>query len=123
MQLTPFPDSLGGSDWARGRSDFDAPHRFTLGSEFGFRGIRLAAFYRGQSGLPFTPGFRYGQDMNGDGSFRNDPAFIDDQVVGVTDLLSQWDCLRNQVGRFAQRNACRGPWISTLDLRLTVSTI
>jgi hypothetical protein len=123
FQLTPFPDSLGGSDWARGRSDFDVPHRFTFGTELGSGPIRLAAFYRGQSGVPFTPGFRIGQDMNGDGSYRNDPAYVDDQVSGVTDLLSQWDCLRSQIGRFAERNACRGPWISTVDLRLTLSTI
>jgi hypothetical protein len=123
FQLTPFPDSLTGIDWARGTSDFDVPHRVTLGTEFGFRGIRLAAFLRGQSGLPFTPGFPYGQDMNGEGSFRNDPAFVDDQVEGVSDLLSQWDCLRGQIGQFADRNSCRSDWTNILDLRLTISTI
>ncbi|UCG85495.1 MAG: carboxypeptidase regulatory-like domain-containing protein [Gemmatimonadota bacterium] len=122
-QLTPFPDSLGGSDWARGRSDLDVPHRVAIGSELDFGAIKLSAFYRGQSGVPFTPGFRRGQDMNGDGSAHNDPAFVDDQIAGVTDLLSQWDCLRDQVGRFAERNACRGPWIGTLDLRFTLRTI
>ncbi len=122
-QFTPFPDSLRALDWTDGRSDFDVPHVLTLGAEFDLGLIRLGAFYRGQSGLPFTPGFRYGQDMNGEGSFTNDPAFVDDQIAGVAELLGQWDCLQPQIGQFAERNSCRGPSISTLDLRLSVNTI
>jgi hypothetical protein len=122
-QFTPFPDSLREADWADGRSDFDVPHVLTLGAEFDLGLIRLGAFYRGQSGLPFTPGFRNGQDMNGEGSFTNDPAFVDNQIAGVAELMSEWSCLEQQIGQFAERNSCRGPTISTLDVRVTLSTI
>jgi hypothetical protein len=70
--------------------------------------------------LPFTPGFRSGVDVNGDGAFGNDPAFVDDRVAGVSEMFDKWDCLRHQVGRFAARNACRGPGVHTLDLRAAV---
>jgi hypothetical protein len=123
LQLTPFPDSLDGRDWAEGRSDFDAPHRFTLGAEFDMGVWRLAGFFRGQSGVPFTPGFRPGVDANGDGSFRNDPAYVDDQVSGIPNLYGEWDCLRLQVGQFAERNSCRGPALRTIDLRLSLSPV
>jgi hypothetical protein len=122
-QLSPFPYRLQGRDWADGRSDFDVPHWVVAGLELGKQrglGVRLAGFYRYRSGYPFTPGFRDGVDANGDGSARNDPAFIDDEIDGVADLLSQWDCLRSQVGRFAQRNSCRSPGVHTLDVRVGI---
>jgi len=120
MQLSPFPDSLNGAEWEDGVSDFDVPHRLVLGAELAFGAARLAGFYGLQSGRPFTPGFRDGVDANADGSWRNDPAFVDDQVAGIPDLLAAWDCLRTQVGGFAERNSCRGPAKRTLDLRLVV---
>ncbi len=36
----------------------------------------------------------------------------------VADLLSQWECLRTQLGRFAKKNSCRADEINTLDVRL-----
>ena len=59
-------------------------------------------------------------DANGDGSWRNDPAYVDGQIAGVTDLYTNWDCLRTQEGSFAKRNSCRGPTQQTLDLRLVI---
>jgi hypothetical protein len=121
-QLTPFPDSLAGQDWAEGRSDFDVPHRVAVGAEWqsgGRLGLRLGAAYRFASGLPFTPGFRPGVDVNGDGA-DNDPAFVDDAIAGVDSLLGAWDCLRDQVGQFAERNACREPGRHALDLRVAL---
>jgi hypothetical protein len=120
-QLNPLPFGIGGADWTEGRSDFDVPHRILLGGDVVLGPVRLAAYYRYQSGRAFTPGFRYGVDANGDGSFRNDPAFVDDQLPGLPELFSEWDCLRGQVGRFAERNACRGPGVHTLDLRLSLA--
>ena len=119
-QLNPFPYGLGGHDWAEGRSDFDVPHRVTAGVELDLLLLRIAGFYRFRSGVPFTPGFRGGVDVNGDGAFGNDPAFVDDRVAGVSELFGKWDCLRGQVGRFAARNACRGPGVQTLDVRIAV---
>jgi hypothetical protein len=62
-------------------------------------------------------------DANGDGSSRNDPAFIDDQVTGMAGLLSNWSCLNTQAGSFAERNSCRGPHLQTLDVRLSISPV
>jgi hypothetical protein len=119
-QLSPFPDSLNGSDWVDGVSDFDVPHRAAVGAELrplGRDGFTLAALYRYRAGMPFTPGFPAGVDVNGDGSWSNDPAFVDDEFPGIADVLLDWECLRIQAGEFAERNACRDPGLSTLDLR------
>lgn len=123
-QLTPFPDSLNGEDWADDTSDFDVPHRLVVGAELRFptalAGARLAALYRFESGRPFTPGFRDGVDVNGDGSGRNDPAFVDPNVLGMETLLQEWDCLADKVGGFAERNSCRAPNVHRLDLRFAI---
>ncbi|MGH7608046.1 MAG: hypothetical protein ACREME_11980, partial [Gemmatimonadales bacterium] len=125
-QLSPFPDSLAGADWADGRSDFDVPHRLLAAAEVRLGGPfapRLAAVYRYRSGWPFTAGFRPGVDANGDGSMRNDPAYVDDQVPGVLELTERWDCLRTQIGRFAERNSCREPGVHALDLRFALRLV
>jgi hypothetical protein len=120
-QLSPFPDSLNGIEWEEGTSDFDVPRRIVFGAELNLSAFTLGAFLGARSGRPFTPGFRDGVDANGDGSWRNDPAFVDDRVTGVSDLFSEWDCLRTQAGTFAERNSCRGPSLRTLDLRLALA--
>lgn len=122
-QLSPFPDSLNGRDWADGRSGFDLPHRAAIAAELsplGRRWFSIAAVYRIQSGRPFTPGFRYGVDANGDGSSSNDPAYVDDALTGVNEILDAWPCLRAQVGQFAARNSCRDPRLETLNLRIAL---
>ena len=118
--LSPFPGGLAGLDWLDGRSDLDIPHRLDVALGLTFGRVQVAGFYTLRSGLPFTPGFPDGVDANADGSSRNDPAFIDDQMVGVSDLFGAWDCLRQNAGRFAARNSCRGPAVSSLDARLTI---
>jgi len=123
-QFVPFADSTGRSSWAKGRSDFDVPHRLVLGSEVVFRGslgLRLGALYRWRSGYPFTPGFRDGVDANGDGSARNDPAFVTDTVLDAANVIAQNSCLATQIGRFVDRNACRDPSAGALDLRLAAT--
>lgn len=116
-ELDPFP----GGDWAEGVSSFDVPHRLAAGAEIPVGGrARVSAFYRFRSGDPFTPGFRDGVDANGDGSARNDPAFVDDAVPGVAELMTRWDCLREQAGTFAARNSCRLPGVHNLDVRVSV---
>lgn len=123
-ELTPFPDSLDGRDWASGTSDLDIPHRVTAGLELrplGSNGLTVAARYRWRSGATFTPGFAAGVDANGDGSFTNDPAFVDDTLPGAADLLAAASCLRPQVGQFADRNSCRDPSAGTLDLRVGIA--
>lgn len=120
-QLPPFPDSLDGRDWDEGRSDLDVPHRAAVGVELwplGRHGLSVGIRYGVRSGRPFTPGFRPGVDVNGDGSTTNDPAFVDDGLPGMEVLLGQWGCLLPQAGRFAERNSCREPAVETLDLRV-----
>src|SRR5690606_32789463 len=117
--LTPLP-TASGTDWREGRSDFDVPHRLSAGAELRIGGplnARLAGVYRYRSGDPFTPGFRDGVDANGDGSGRNDPAFVDERIAGVSELARAWPCLRTQSGALAERNACRGPGVHGLDVR------
>ena len=121
-QFAPVTDSAGIADWVDGRSDFDVPHRLTLGVLLRFGGrARLAAVYRMRSGYPFTPGFRDGVDANGDGSARNDPAFVTDTVSGAANVIAANSCLTSQVGQLAERNSCREPSVSSLDLRLAIS--
>ena len=124
VELTPFPDSLNRRDWTKGTSDFDRPHTLVLAAQYKFAlGVatsRVAAFYRFSSGVPFTPGFRDAVDVNGDGSGRNDPAFIDGTLDGMSGMFSRWDCLAGQVGLYASRNSCRGPSLHRLDLRLAI---
>lgn len=118
-QLPPFPGGEG-DDWTEGRSDFDVPHRAVVGAELGLGGRiapRLAALYRFRSGYPFTPGFRPGVDANGDGSARNDPAFVDPAAAGFAEARDGWDCLDE--GGFAERNSCRAPGVHALDARIS----
>jgi hypothetical protein len=125
-ELSPFPDSLGGEDWADGTSDFDVPHRVSVGIELrplGRDGLTVAGLFHYASGLPFTPGFPRGVDINGDGSESNDPAYIDDGIPGVTELFTEWPCLQTQAGSFAERNSCRDPGISTLNLRAGIGPV
>ena len=119
-QLSPFPDSVGASDWRAGRSDLDLPHRAAVGAELAVGQVRIGLVGRYQSGAPFTPGFPAGVDANGDGSSANDPAFVSDTIAGAAALIAGNACLRGQVGRFAQRNSCRAPAIVSLDARLVV---
>ncbi len=119
---SPFRPSSTAVDWTEGRSDFDVPHRATLGVDLtlpGLRGLHLAALYRYRSGYPFTPGFPAGVDANGDGSLRNDPAFVDPNSASFSILASAWPCLVEQQGRMATRNSCRAPAASFLDARVS----
>jgi hypothetical protein len=122
--LSPFPDSLDGADWAEGRSDFDVPHRFVAGVNFavpGLSALRLGGVYRMESGRSFTPGFRDGVDINADGSGRNDPAFLDEAIDAVAQLVSEWPCLSATTSQgFVERNACRTGAVHQLDLRASV---
>lgn len=123
-QLTPLFTAVAGDEWREARSDFDAPHRAVLGAELKFPGtvgLSIAALYRFSSGLPFTPGFRDGVDVNGDGSGQNDPAFVDPTIPGMDELLADWDCLAEQVGAFAERNSCRAPGVHLLDARVALA--
>lgn len=112
------PGLADDEDWAEAASDYDVPDRVVAAATTSVSLVTLSAVYRFRSGRPFTPRYRAGVDANGDGSFRNDVAFVDDALVGaVPDLES---CISSQLGAFAARNSCRGPTVHSLDARLRV---
>ena len=120
-RISPFPDALQGEDWAEGTSDLDAPHRLLFAADWAAGpAVRLGFVYRVASGVPFTPSVRGGVDANGDGDWRNDPAYVDGALTGMDSLLGEWDCLKDYVGAFAARNSCRGEVQQRLDLRVGV---
>lgn len=74
-----------------------------------------------QSGMRFTPSIA--GDVNGDGSFGNDRAFVFNPAntsdvalrASMQDLLDNGvtpakDCLRKQLGALASRGSCTSPW-------------
>lgn len=82
-----------------------------------------------------TSGSRYtpivAGDINGDGSSRNDIAYIynpattsDPEVAaGMANLLSGLNgnarsCIASQLGGIADRNSCIGPWQASLDMQV-----
>jgi hypothetical protein len=109
-----LPASVG--DWAEGTSDFDVPDRVAVAVTTSASVATLSAVYRFRSGLAFTPRYRAGVDANGDGSYRNDPAYVDAALVDP--LLADWGCLSESVGGFAVRNSCRGPSVHSVDVRI-----
>ena len=110
------PDLPGTDDWSEGTSDFDAPDRVAVTATTSLSLMTLSAAYRYRSGLPFTPRYRAGVDANGDGSFRNDVAYLDAALVSP--LLADSPCLSDPIDDFAVRNSCRGPAAHALDVRL-----
>jgi hypothetical protein len=121
--LSPFPGQPPGDDWQDGRSDLDIPHRATVALEYRVPSgldVTLGARYRFRSGLPVTPVFRDGVDVNGDGSGRNDPVFVDATLPGVPELVSAHPCLGSQAGQFVERNSCRDPARHAMDLTAAI---
>jgi hypothetical protein len=107
-------------DWTEGTSDFDVPDRLVGGLTVGLgpeRVVSATAILRYESGLPFTPGYRAGVDANGDGSSLNDVAWVPD-AGALSGLLSEWPCLEDQTDGFADRNSCRGPARTGVDVRV-----
>lgn len=117
------PPSSGGMDeaWDEGRSDYDVPHRATVAATLRIGPVAASGFYRMRSGKVFTPGYRVGVDANGDGSFRNDVAFVP-EAAELGALSGEWSCLMSQQGTLAGRNSCRASMHHSLDARLALTT-
>jgi len=121
-QLSPFPGTLDGANWDESRSDLDIPHRLAVSAEWTSGGrypVSVMARGRWRSGLPFTPGFRPGVDVNGDLGGNNDPA-PSDAVANPSGPGTIASCDGLSVGGFAVRNSCREKGFGSLDLRLSV---
>ncbi len=131
------PNDLGGpgdDDKAWGISRFSRDHNFILSgqTELPF-GVELAGFWRLTSGRRYTP--VVDGDLNGDGIDDNDRPFIyaasdlplasagseseAEERALYQSILDDNSCLADQVGSYAGRNSCTGPWINRLDLKLS----
>lgn len=120
-QLSPFPEGVNGADWDAARSDLDVPHRVAALAEFRSGGrmpVTVVARGRWRSGLPFTPGFRPGVDVNGDLGGNNDP--VSAAAVATAGSGALVSCDGSAVGQFAARNSCREKGVGALDLRFSV---
>ena len=114
-------------------SNFDPGHRFTASGSYdipvgaGFTAT-ASLFYSGQSGRPWSA--NYAADYNGDVRTTNDLLFIPASEAGYTftngtfaDLMTYVNaekCLADFIGKIHERNACRAPWMNTLDGRINV---
>lgn len=109
-------DPAATEEWSDGRSDLDVPHQLAVMVRWGDGHDRLqaGARWRWRSGLPYTPGFAPGVDINGDGSSANDPVGLD-AVNGVRGLLTAAGCTVGNTA-VAARNSCRSPAVHGLDL-------
>lgn len=118
--LSPLPDAR---EWDIGVSDFDVPHRLAATASLAVPGkmpVIVAVRGRYRSGLPFTPGYRAGVDINGDGASGNDPAFLGASIPGMAELVSANGCLSSQAGAIAARNSCREDPVQSLDLHASL---
>ena len=116
------------------RSNFDPGHRVTLSGGYdiplgGGYAATASVFYSGQSGRPYSANYAF--DYNGDARGTNDLLYIPGSASepylytnGTFDDLMTWAqseaCLAEYIGKVHERNACRAPWINTLDFRLNV---
>jgi hypothetical protein len=115
------------------RSNFDPGHRvnLALAREFRFFGTGATAsvFYSGQSGRPYS--LNFGSDANGDARTTNDLLYIPasaEEVAFTNGTFEQFmafinseECYSDYIGRIHERNACRAPWINTLDFHVGVN--
>ena len=120
-------------------SNFDRPHKFVAaiyGAPFSFlEDTEISLLFTGQSGLPFS--YVYQGDLNGDGfpglgdAFDRwtDLIYVPNDATEVPAPIPTWQllgdalkkdrCLANNKGEILKRNACRSPWQSRLDLRMS----
>jgi hypothetical protein len=116
------------------RSNFDPGHRITIAGGYdipvggGFTAT-ASAYYSGQSGRPWSANYAF--DYNGDARGTNDLLYIPASTsepyayssgtfADLMTFVNSEQCLADFIGRIHERNACRAPWLNTLDFRLNV---
>jgi hypothetical protein len=157
--IAPLNNSTAGSSWSFNlhrfdpnhpeltRSDNDVPHRIVGTTSYRLNLLRrlatdLSLVYVGQSGKPYS--YRYGSDVNGDGSTGNDLVYVPASETGIrfqpgttaannahltpavswtnlNNFIESVDCLREARGTVIERNSCREPWSNRFDFRLAQS--
>jgi hypothetical protein len=112
-------------DWA---PSGQGPHSINYNLRYiFFNAVQVSWNGQFRSGSAFTP--TVAGDINGDGAFSNDRAFVYSPTTqvdtalsnGMTRLLANSpkatrDCLEKQIGTIAARNSCRAPWSSSASL-------
>jgi hypothetical protein len=116
-----------------GTSDLQRQNQFVGTMTFPINAlIEITGVAQLSSGTPYSP--IVNGDINGDGSSRNDRAFVFDPNNPSTDpavasamrtLLTEGpgrirDCLNSQIGDVAARNSCFGPWTTSLNWQINV---
>jgi len=115
-----------------GSADFERKHVWIVsGSIEAPWGIDISGIWRSQRGRPFT--LTVNGDVNGDGETFNDraPVFSDLEFEDAEDAATwaDWlsggggdneafECLRDQQGQIAHRNACHNPWFHSVDMHI-----
>lgn len=130
-------------EFGRTRSSFDRPHRILANATYTFPWKRWATdvtiSYIGQSGQPYTlsaTGTGGRGDLNRDGWNGNDPIYIPRNALDPNEItfvaqgsttaqaqaqlfenyIASESCLAKQRGRIMERNSCRNPWQTFIDL-------
>lgn len=109
-------------------SAFDVPHRLKLSGTANLPlGFVASVIYSGRSGSPYA--YNISGDANGDGLSNNDLFYVPASAGEISlanpadyarldAFIEQEECLRSQRGRIMERNSCRNPWQSFIDVRL-----
>ncbi|WP_396203498.1 carboxypeptidase regulatory-like domain-containing protein [Gemmatimonas sp.] len=121
-----------GSEWSRGGNFSRHQIQYSL-SYNAWDAVRISWFGNVRSGIYYTPTIN--QDVNGD-SYGNDRAFIFDPATvsdpalkaGLENFLATGTseavaCVRSQLGAFAGRNSCQGPWTFSGNLNVSFNSL
>lgn len=121
-----------GTEWSRGA--FFSRHQIQYSFSYNaWDAVRISWNGNFRSGVNYTPTIN--QDVNGD-SYGNDRAFVYDPSTvadpvlkaGLENLLATGtreavSCLRSQLGQFAGRNSCTGPWTMQGNLNISLNSL
>lgn len=134
-QFLGFNSTVGspdGIEWSRGSNFSRHQIQYSL-SYNAWDAVRISWFGNFRSGIYYTP--TVNQDINGD-SYGNDRAFIFNPAsvndpalkAGLENFLANGTreataCLRSQLGQFAGRNSCQGPWGMSGNLNLSFNSL
>jgi hypothetical protein len=134
-QFLGFNSTVGlpiGTEWSRGSNFSRHQIQYSL-SYNAWDAIRISWNGNFRSGLYYTPTIN--GDVNGD-SYGNDRAFVFDPATvadptlksGLENLLATGtkesvSCLRAQMGNFAGRNSCMGPWTMSGNLNISFNSL
>lgn len=121
-----------GTEWSRGGNFSRHQIQYSL-SYNAWDAVRITWGGGFRSGIYYTPTIN--QDVNGD-SYGNDRAFVFDPATvsdpllkaGLENFLNTGtreavQCLRSQLGQFAGRNSCQGPWTMSGNLNISFNSL